>query len=109
MPATMKALSYPGLLTTSDTAAFLANWGISVPKNIKDAAAAAQQLKATLTGLSLSEIKNPKKSARIRPRSALPLRPASTRTLGEDGVRQVLEGMAAKLQTAPRKRFCGCW
>ena len=99
MPATMKALQYPSLLTTSGAAATASAFGVGVPDDVKKQAVAAQQLIAGLTGESLSTIKNLRNQREFNT-----LGIAATAGLnannGEDGVRKALEGMKAKAASA---------
>jgi hypothetical protein len=95
----MKALQLPGLLTTSGAAATASALGIGVPDDIKQAAVTAQQLIASLTGESLTTIKN------LRNRREFDtLGTAATAGLnannGEDGVRKALEAMKTKAASA---------
>jgi hypothetical protein len=108
MDATMAALKYPSLLTTSGLAAGLPDWnvgGYGLPDEAtKQAAVAAQTLVANLTGESLSTIKNLRNG-----REFATLGQAATgalnANLGREGVQKALEAIKKKFDTADANAY----
>jgi hypothetical protein len=96
MPATMQALQYPDLLTTSKLSAWLP-FGPS--EAAKQQAIAMQKLEAGLTGESLSNVKNVRNQ-----REFSTLGEALTAGLnannGQDGVQQALQAIKQKMAIA---------
>ena len=103
MDATMAALKYPSLLTTSGLAAGLPDWsvgGYGLPDEAtKQAAVAAQTLIAGLTGESLSTIKNLRNGREFNTLGTAATG-ALNANLGKAGVQKALEAMRDKFATA---------
>lgn len=98
MPATMKALAAPDLLTTSKAAAWLPS-GLGYGEDVRQAAIAKEKLIAGLTGESLSNVKNVRNQ-----REFSTLGEALTAGLnannGQQGVQDALNSIKQRMATA---------